>query len=275
MFQHDDYREILKGRLEERCRTNPRYSLRAFARDLDIASSRLSEVLRGKQGLSKESSELIAKKIGFSSAEQRLFVNMVVSADARSKKERERARSLVEALASAGPAVSALREDTFRIIEDWYHYAILELSTLSSFKSSALWIARRLDISVYEVEAAIERLIRLGLLIEKDGKWISTHAALLVPDDVPSESIRKFNRQILLKASDAISTQTIDEREIGNLTIAIDEKDLPDYKKMIRDFRRKMNQIAMAKVASKKSKPNQVYCMAIQMFRLTSKESTK
>src|SRR2546430_13739191 len=48
-----DYRRVLRKELESRCRTSPRYSLRAFARDLKISPSRLSEILSGKQGLSR------------------------------------------------------------------------------------------------------------------------------------------------------------------------------------------------------------------------------
>jgi uncharacterized protein (TIGR02147 family) len=272
MFQTQDYREILKQRLEERCRANARYSLRAFARDLKIAPSRLSEILRGKQGLSKEYSQQIAQRMGMSDAEQKLFTSMVVLTDARSKKERDVAKTLLSTLENAEQKLNLVREDTFRIIEDWYHYAILELTSTDGFKSSPLWISKRLGISLYEAESAIERLKRVGLLEEVKGVLTMTHKAVITTDDIPSESIRTFNKQILAKASEAISAQTVEEREIGSLTIAIDERDLPEFKDMIRKFRRKVNQTAMAKGAAKGSKLKHVYCLAVQFFRLTTKD---
>jgi uncharacterized protein (TIGR02147 family) len=272
MFQTQDYREILKQRLEERCRANARYSLRAFARDLKIAPSRLSEILRGKQGLSKAFSEQIAQRIGLSDAEQKLFTSMVVLADARSKKERDVARSLLTELEESKQKLNVLREDTFRVIEDWYHYTILELTTTTGFKSSPLWISKRLGISVYETENAIDRLKRVGLLQEVDGKFVLTHQSSVTTDDIPSESIRTFNKQMLVKASEAITNQSIDEREIGTLTIAIDEKDIPEFKEMIRKFKAKVDQTAGAKAEAKGSKLKHVYCLAIQFFRLTTKD---
>ena len=60
-----DYRLLLKSELASRTNQNPNYSLRAFARDLDLAPSRLSEVLNGKQGLSTQAAEKIAKTLGY------------------------------------------------------------------------------------------------------------------------------------------------------------------------------------------------------------------
>jgi uncharacterized protein (TIGR02147 family) len=272
MFQTQDYREILKQRLEERCRANARYSLRAFARDLKIAPSRLSEILRGKQGLSKEFSEQIAQRMGMSEAEQKLFTSMVILTDARSKKERDIAKTLLSELESTQQKLLILREDSFRIVEHWYHYALLELITTSGFKNSPLWISKRLGISVYEAENAIERLKRVGLLEEIDGELKMTHKSSMTMDDIPSESVRNNNKELLAKASEAITNQSIHEREIGTLTIAIDEKDLPEFKEMIRKFRSKVDQTAVAKGTAKGSKLKHVYCLAIQFFRLSTKD---
>jgi len=272
MTPNQDYRSILKKRLEERCRANPRYSLRAFARDLKISPSRLSEILRGKQGLSKQYSEQIAHRLGLNESESHLFTSMVTLTDARSKKERTLAQTLLTQLEESELQVNAIREDTFRIIEDWYHYAIIELVQMPSFKNSAVWISRKLGITLYEVDAALARLKRVGLLEEVEGKLVATQRGYTTTDEIPSESIRKFNLQILEKASNAITTQTIHEREIGTLTIGIDERDLPEYKQLIKNFRRSVNQIAMARAQSAGSKVKQVYCLAVQFFRLTNKD---
>ena len=50
-----DYRDILSDQFNVRRKVNARYSLRAFARDMSISPSRLSEVISGKGDLSRES----------------------------------------------------------------------------------------------------------------------------------------------------------------------------------------------------------------------------
>ena len=49
--------EILSFQLSQRKQSNPAYSMRAFARDLQISSSQLSMILSGKRGLSVASAK--------------------------------------------------------------------------------------------------------------------------------------------------------------------------------------------------------------------------
>ena len=91
-----DYRNILKAELEARCRHNPCYSLRAFARDLKIAPSRLSEILNNKQGLSQDFAMKIATLIGLSADDHALFCDSVAAFHARSRRQRQLARARLQ-----------------------------------------------------------------------------------------------------------------------------------------------------------------------------------
>lgn len=62
---HSSCRVILQQILTQRQHRNARYSLRAFARDLHVSPSFLSEVLNGKYGLSKHLANQIADRLGF------------------------------------------------------------------------------------------------------------------------------------------------------------------------------------------------------------------
>ena len=73
------YRSILKDELLRRIRQNPRYSLRAFARDLRLSPSRLSEVLSGKQGLSRQAAKAITERLGWRGSEAERFIDLVES----------------------------------------------------------------------------------------------------------------------------------------------------------------------------------------------------
>src|SRR5689334_15303008 len=94
-----DFRSTLRNELAERCRRNPRYSLRAFARDLGIEPARLSDVLNEKKGFSKTLALRLASRLGFSEKETERFVESVESLHARSKTAR---RIATERLASLG-----------------------------------------------------------------------------------------------------------------------------------------------------------------------------
>ncbi len=83
-----DYREILKAEFNQRRKTDPFYSLRSFAKDLDVTHQHLSLILKGKRGLSKLKAEFIATHLGFKTHAIRRFGFLVASQSGRSIVER-------------------------------------------------------------------------------------------------------------------------------------------------------------------------------------------
>ena len=77
--QTPDFRTILSTRLETRRRTNPTFSIRAFARQLQISHTLLSNVLSGKKGLSLEMAEKLSERLSLSDVEEKRFLVMVLS----------------------------------------------------------------------------------------------------------------------------------------------------------------------------------------------------
>ena len=90
--QHVDYRVQLRRELNRRRYANPYYSLRAFARDLKIAPSRLSEIFNHKQGLSRKAALKIADILGYIGETREYFLDSVTAQHARSKIDRQSAR---------------------------------------------------------------------------------------------------------------------------------------------------------------------------------------
>lgn len=260
--QYFSYRDILKSILESRISANSKYSLRAFARDIKISPSQLSLVLNGKKGISLLAAERIVQSLDLKPQEASVFLDLVSSVDAKSKAVRQEA---IQRLSRPEPQSKTIAIDAFRIISDWYHFAILELTTVQGFVPSIEYIEKQLNISKYEAEEAVLRLERLDLLVREGDTWIQTHADVSTTFDVASEAIRKFHIQVLQKAMESISTQSVDEREIDSLIISINESDLPKYKSFVRKFHASVNQFA----ESKKKNRSQVYALSTQFFKLT------
>ena len=59
------YQDFLLEEFRARRTRNSNYSLRAFARDLDMPASKLSQNLRGLCGISVAKAEKIARKLQF------------------------------------------------------------------------------------------------------------------------------------------------------------------------------------------------------------------
>ncbi len=262
-----DYKVILKEELAARCRTNPRYSLRAFARDLKLAPSRLSEILSGKQGLSRPAADRIAKALGYAPGEIERFCDLVEAMHARSKKNRDSAKLRLKKLELPSSAVQ-MQHDTVKTIADWYHFAILELTNCDDFRSDSKWIARRLGISEFEVQLALDRLLRLNLISLKNGKIQVNYAQGLVYSDVPSETVNTFFTQLMTKSKEALIMQPRAEREFGADILAVDKKRLPELRKAIQDVRNKF-----CKNAEEGDAKDGLYCFSVQFFELGDRGS--
>ncbi|MBK7962745.1 MAG: TIGR02147 family protein [Bdellovibrionales bacterium] len=65
IFQYNDYRVLLLDDFTKRSTLNKRYSLRAYARDLELSSGHLSSVLKGRKSLNLTNYKSIFSKIGF------------------------------------------------------------------------------------------------------------------------------------------------------------------------------------------------------------------
>jgi uncharacterized protein (TIGR02147 family) len=254
------YRRVLTEELESRQKRNPSYSLRAFARDLDLQPSNASEIIRGLSGLSPQSGAEIAKKLGLSEEETHWFLTSIEAFHGRGFRKEKAKAKLESILAQNG--FDDLSLERFKIISDWYHFALLELTDTKDFSSDPAWIAQRLNISETEACEAIERLIQFGLLEQKRDGTLKQTKSTSVAGGIPSREIRKHHSQILHKAEEALTQVEIDARDFSAITMAIPQSMLPEAGKLIRDFRRKLHRILTTSAEPK----DRVYILGIQLF---------
>ena len=266
-MQYTHYQDLLIEEFEKRKEINSSYSLRAYARDLDLSAPRLSQILNKKQGLSVNAAEAIAQKLKLTEGKKKWFCYSAGALHARSFKERDDFKNKVKLYKEEAKVFSELHLEYFKVIADWYHFAILELTYLSSFRNDDLWIAGMLGITQEEVQAAILRMKTLDLLIEKNGQLVDAFKFLATPNDVPSSSLKKFNSQLMKKAMEALYEQDVLEREISSNIFSIKKEKIPEYKEKLRTFRRELEH-----EASKEKSKDAVYCLSMQFYELTRKE---
>ena len=263
-----NFRDILIHELQSRMQRNPAYSMRSFARDLGLASSGLSRVLNGQQGLSLLKAKHISRKIDLSELESDLFCAMVESEYSRSEKQRALAN---QRLQNQKTEATELSLDFFKAISDWHYFALLALTEVSDFESDERWIADRMGISTEVVREAIARLIKIELLEYSDaGILQKTNALVTTPTGVPSRAIKSHHQQILKKAEAALFEQDVSEREFAGISLAMDQDDLSWAKSEMQKFRRELAE----RLAKRKSK-NRLYHLSMQLFALDTLTESK
>ncbi|MGE3756126.1 MAG: TIGR02147 family protein [Pseudobdellovibrionaceae bacterium] len=254
--------EYLKVELEERQRRSASYSLRAFARDLSISPSTLSELLNGKVGLSKFKALDLARKMKLKEEHCMHFCDLILARHARKVSEKREAE--IRSRSRIRSKGSQLSLDYFKLIEEWYHFAILELIDLGTNKHSIPAIADSLSISKRTVVQALDRLERLNLIEKTETFYKTVSSQTTVGEEIPSLAVQSFHRQILKKAEQALNTQEVSNREFQSHVLSMRKEDMPELKKHLD----KMSRELFSKFLHKEGKDT-VYCFSLQFFPLS------
>lgn len=234
----------LQEEFTRRCAVNSRYSLRAFAKSLELDASTVSKMLSGKRRISRVMLRKIEEKLG-----------MAFIFDAEGMQE------------NLGKRYTLLSKDLFRVISDWYHFAILDLTLLKTFVSNPEWIAHQLGISVIEASSGIDRLKRLELLGEDGNRLVKTKTSFSnYKEGHTSGAHKEYQRQVVQKALHAIDGCPQELKDITSMTIAGNSKKIVEVKEVIKRFRRELANFM------EDGDGDAVFHLAVQLYPVTALE---
>ena len=256
------YIKKLKGELSGRIERNPRYSIRAFARSLEIESSALSQILAGTRLISARLIERIFSKLELSPEEQKRF--LVSLAQIKQSKGLQRISPSLRKV-SGVELTRDLSGDVFRMISDWYNFAIFELTRVEGFESDPHWIASQLGISETEAQLALDRMLELELLEKVDGTYKKTAASLNTADkSLTSAAHRRRQKQMILKSLHSLENDPLEIRNHSGVTMAIDPDKIPQAKEKIQTFQREMAEFLV------KGRRRKVYELTVNLIPLST-----
>lgn len=258
------YRSILKEELDFRMNENSSYSLRAYARDLEISPSQLSEILKGKSGLSSKKSILIAHKIGMSKEESLLFKALVEVEHGRSERIVNLAKEFIKNY-NHSDSFKSLSLDGFKLISEWYYFGILSTMELDSYDGTSIFISNHLNLEISLVEDCIKRLLKLDIIDLKNGKFLPTGEMFTTTHNIQSSGLKKFHKGHISKSLKAIDDVPVELRDITSMTMAIDKEKISDAKIIIKKFRRELCEFLES------DRKTDVYNLNIQFIPLAEK----
>lgn len=241
----------LQNLLTEKVKKNPQFSLRAFARLVDISPAVLSRVLSGKRKLTFNVAVRIADALMLGPYERETLYSFFINNEIQNSLKSDRHEK-------------ELSIDCFNAMKEWYHYGITQLLFIDTFKEEPKWIAKMLSITELEAKLAIERLLRLEIL-ERDeaGKLFRTATHLSTTTDIASAGIRHFQKQILEKSIESLENDSLNERDITSITMAINEDRIQEAKVEIKKFRMKMSEFLS------EGKKTRVYNLGVHLIPLS------
>lgn len=246
--------KILLTKMDALKAKNSQFSLRAFARLLDIRPSSLSEFLNGKRKFSPKMMRKVAEKLCLDPSDWTELSEMIV-----------RDYKRVDHDPVVDKEKLKITTDQYYLVADWHYYAILCLAETKEFKNDYAWIAERIGSTETKVKRAMERLVRLGFFTKtRSGKLEVKEVELLTTEDIPNLSLKKRHEQNLEAAKASLYEDDVLVRDFSFGTIAIDPSKLPEAKKMIREFQDKLFDFLQD------GEQTEVYEICTQMFPRTN-----
>lgn len=239
-MQEMSYLTIIENEFSARASLNESYSMRAFARDLDLSASQLNDIVKGRKGLSSNKAMVIAKNLGLEGSEVLVFKALVEKEHGRSERIKNLAVKFLEENTYKNN-FKALSQDSFAILSDWYHFAILSCMELDQYDGSIDFIVEKLGLDYDVVQPAIKRMLREEMIDLNRGRFYPTNEMYTTSHDIESKALKNSHKQTLKQAIECIETVPVELRDITSITMAIDPEKIPEAKEMIKDFRRKMS----------------------------------
>lgn len=258
-----DYREILRDEFQRRLGRNERYSLRSFARDLNISPTSLSLILGNRQGLSTHTAQKITARLGLDDDFKKLFMVSVKSQHSRIRRERALAKAELNKIRSQ-PGEYKMPAGAFEKIGPWYHFAIVECVRARP-EITAKQLSRILELDLNLIERALLQLIETKVLARRNNAWRVKAEIVSASSKVPSRALRDFHHGVIKKANAAIELQSVNERDLASIFFAFSVEKLSEIQSEMRAFRRRL----VKKYSVKKDSKQEIYCLSQQFFRIT------
>ncbi|RZA02601.1 MAG: TIGR02147 family protein [Proteobacteria bacterium] len=209
------FREALQECVDAAKARNKSYSLRSFAKRVNLGVSTLSEILSGKPALSRESAAEVLEHLTISSREKRYLRYLM-------DLPHENVRNEVAPSAA-------------KIFSDPAFIAVLYALELDEIPKTSAAIAAKLGIAVARVSDAFIQLEGLGMVRRASGgQFEATGASWATLDGIPSAEYRAFHANSLSLAKDALEKFPVEERDISSVTFASNKTKISEMRRELR-----------------------------------------
>lgn len=267
IFNYLDPADFLKDQLALKKTLNSSFSLRSWANQLGMKShGPLHAILNKQRKIPKKIVPALLKSLKLKNKEAKYFEVLVDFHRSKTVEEKSYYKDKLEKL-SPVPLRELNDLEAYKYITDPVHIILAEMTQLKHFKNDPLWIKQhlRLNQNLKEIEVMINRLLKLGVVVEKGNKLIKPVEHIYTKYDIKSDAIQQYHKTCSRIAIDEISAQEVAQREFNAIAFNINQKDLPKMKESIREF---VNQM-VEEFEAKPHKGDATYQLNLQLFNLT------
>jgi uncharacterized protein (TIGR02147 family) len=254
------YRSMLREEMLGRLKRNASYSVRAFARDVELSPSFLSQILNQTRSLNEQRAFKMTQILNWPPDKSEQFINLV-------RLEKAKDPVLKKVIRNSLPKAKKndqhiLEKDQSEHIVSWMYFAVIELIALDGVRLTIRKISRRLNIPFIECQQIIVRLQDLGILCIQDGLVKPKKRNVVTEDDVPLKAGPKYHQSILRLAEEKIRNDKIEDREIRSMVLGTTPEKIVEAKRRIRQFERELVEFL------EDGEKTAIYQLSTQYFRI-------
>lgn len=276
VWRYDDPRAYVRDACQWLREHDASFSLRRLCRHADFGSpSYIKMYVDGQRNLKADTAARLAEALGLGPSESAYFA-LLTEANQTDDPERQ-SRLKLELLRMAvrhghTGALDAARIDYF---SHWFVPVIHAMASLKGFQATPHWIAARMRprIRSYDAKLALDILVELGLLAERDGSYSLSEARLAVDPELQSPLIAEYLRQMLHKAEAAPEFWSRAERVNSALTVTVPNAQYRELLDRVEKFREQLYEEIMAAHPQNGPVSGQVVHLGFQVFKLTAVEA--
>lgn len=235
VFEYLDYREFVDQALRWIEKTEKVLRKDLTERAGFVSTSYWSMVLKKQRNLTSKSAAKVAIALKLGRAESDFFIDLVEFNQAVDLLAKDRAYKKLLGHKRFFD-IQKLTPSQYELFSSWINVAVLEALSTRLAKQSIEDIAKALDISVDQAEAAIEVLMKMGLVEKKGEVFRKVNKALTTEPETQSLAVRNYHRGMLSKAIKSLDRVQSPLRSMQGLTIPARVEDLAKLSKRIEEF---------------------------------------
>ncbi len=251
------YRKKLHESFDLRKKKRAGYSLRGFARDLNILAPTLSSVMKGHRTLPFVMALKVSDRLELDKTSREQFLESVIE----EKKLRPQRRLKKRVLQKALSLKDDLQEE---ILSTPLYFSVLSFLRLDIPSKTPKDIARFFGITEVRASFVVERLYRVGMIKFERGQLALSAEAFRTSDEKPSLAIRNAHKETLKQAADSLDNVPLEMRDFCSLRVPLNKRSIAKVKKEVRLMLERVYQMC----ASDTDK-DEVYEFSVQFFPRT------
>jgi uncharacterized protein (TIGR02147 family) len=253
VFGYTDYRKFLIDFFDSIKSEDPEVTYAQICKETEIKSpGHLSLILHGKANISIELAERFSAFCKLKARESRYFLTMV---QFNQEKKTSLKTELFEQLISFNEScIYKVGPHHYKFYDKWYHSAIRALLEFISIKDNFEDLTKMIVPAIRpdQVKGSIALLTELGLIQpDSNGYYRPTQMSIETGSAASSLMLNNFTLSMMDLASEAMDRFSRNERIFSSVTIGIDKEGYDEIVAELREFRRRVAEIAQRRSADR------------------------